>query len=204
MSSSHLTKRALAASLKNRMNHIPLNKITVKHLVDDCGLNRQTFYYHFRDIYELLGWIYQTEAVDAIAGEHGYHTWSSGFLKIFKYIEENRLFCLNTLNSLARSHLDSYLYNVTNHLVMEVVEEVSVGMQVDEADQRFLANFYALAFVGLIVRWMQDGMKERPENIVDKLGELADGHFERALHRYEQKAGESKVSGNRSSSFCSK
>jgi len=196
MSSSHLTKRALAAALKNRMNHTPLNNITVKHLVDDCGLNRQTFYYHFRDIYELLGWIYQTEAVDAIAGEHGYHTWTSGFLKIFKYIEENRLFCLNTLNSLARSHLDSYLYNVTNHLVMVVVEEVSVGMQVDEADQRFLANFYALAFVGLIVRWMQDGMKERPENIVDKLGELADGHFERALQRYEQKACTSKVSSH--------
>ncbi|WP_232729826.1 TetR-like C-terminal domain-containing protein [Paenibacillus phocaensis] len=188
LSSSHLTKKALAASLKQRMAYAPLNKITVKHLVDDCGLNRQTFYYHFQDIYELLGWIYQTEAVDAIAGERGYRNWTSGFLKIFKYIEDNRAFCLNTLNSLARSHLDSYLYTVTNQLVMGVVEEVSSGMQVDEADQRFLANFYTLAFTGLVVRWMQDGMKERPEQIIDQLSELADGHFERALQRYEQKA----------------
>ncbi|GJM82929.1 TetR family transcriptional regulator [Paenibacillus sp. HMSSN-139] len=197
MSSSHLTKKALAASLKSRMTHTPLNKITVKDLVDDCGLNRQTFYYHFQDIYELLGWIYQTEAVDAIAGERSYRTWTNGFLKIFKYIEDNRAFCLNTLNSLARSHLDSYLYNVTNSLVMGVVEEVSAGMHVDEADQRFLANFYTLAFTGLIIGWMRDGMKERPERIIEKLSELVDGHFEQALQRYEHKATKSSTSHKR-------
>ncbi|MGG6309453.1 TetR/AcrR family transcriptional regulator C-terminal domain-containing protein [Paenibacillus macerans] len=186
LSSSHLTKKALAASLKNMMTHVPLNKITVKHIVDECGLNRQTFYYHFQDIYELLGWIYQTEAVDAIAGERSYRTWTSGFYKIFKYIEDNRAFCLNTLNSLARNHLDSYLYTVTNQLVMGVVEEVSDGMEVAEADKRFLANFYTLAFAGLVIQWMRDGMKERPEVIIEKLSELAEGHFERALQRYEQ------------------
>lgn len=194
MSSSHLTKKALAASLKQRMSSVPLNKITVKQLVDDCGLNRQTFYYHFQDIYELLGWIYQTEAVDAIAGERSYRTWTQGFLKIFKYIEDNRDFCLNTLNSLARSHLDAYLYNVTNNLVMGVVQEVSAGMQVDAEDQRFLANFYTLAFTGLVIGWMRDGMRERPEAIIEKLSELVEGHFEQALQRYEHKAKRSPVS----------
>lgn len=162
--------------------------------MDDCGLNRQTFYYHFQDIYELLGWIYQTEAVDAIAGERSYHTWTNGFLRIFKYIEDNRAFCLNTLNSLARSHLDAYLYNVTNNLVMGVVQEVSAGMQVDAEDQRFLANFYTLAFTGLVIGWMRDGMKERPEAIIEKLSELVEGHFEQALQRYEHKAKRSPVS----------
>ncbi|EOS54609.1 hypothetical protein C812_03384 [Paenibacillus barengoltzii G22] len=194
MSSSHLTKKALAASLKQRMSSVPLNKITVKQLVDDCGLNRQTFYYHFQDIYELLGWIYQTEAVDAIAGKRSYRTWTQGFLKIFKYIEDNRAFCLNTLNSLARSHLDAYLYNVTNNLVMGVVQEVSAGMQVDAEDQRFLANFYTLAFTGLVIGWMRDGMRERPEAIIEKLSELVEGHFEQALQRYEHKAKRSPVS----------
>ncbi|MNP84831.1 hypothetical protein D3C76_1843110 [compost metagenome] len=56
-------------------------------------------------------------------------------------------------------------------------------MHVDEADQRFLANFYTLAFTGLIIGWMRDGMKERPERIIEKLSELVDGHFEQALQR---------------------
>ena len=47
-------------------------KITVKDIVEDCGVNRQTFYYHFQDIYELLGWIYKTEAVEGIAGYKTY------------------------------------------------------------------------------------------------------------------------------------
>ncbi|WP_246061480.1 TetR-like C-terminal domain-containing protein [Paenibacillus oralis] len=188
LSSSHLTKKALAASLKQIMRHVPLNKITVKHIVDDCGLNRQTFYYHFKDIYELLGWIYQTEAVDAIAGERSYSTWTIGFYKIFKYIGENKAFCLNTLHSLARSHLDAYLYSVTNELIMGVVNEVSCGMRVEEADKRFLTNFYTLAFAGLVIEWMRDGMKEQPEVIIGKLSELMEGNFVRALRRYERKA----------------
>lgn len=83
MSTSYLTKKALAQSLKHLMEHTPLNKISVKHLVDDCGLNRQTFYYHFQDIFELLGWIYKTEAVESIAEYRSYNTWTDGFYRIF-------------------------------------------------------------------------------------------------------------------------
>ncbi len=185
LSNSRLTQRALATSLKKLMNELPLNKITVKHIVTDCQLNRKTFYYHFQDIYDLLGWIYQTEAVDAIAGDHSYYTWTNGFLKIFEYIQENRAFCLNTLHSLGRSHLDSYLYAVANPLIMGVVQELSCGMQVAEEDKRFLANFYTLAFTGLVIQWLLEGMKEPPDSIVRKLSKLLEGHFERALLRYE-------------------
>lgn len=83
VSASHLTKNALAHSLKSLMEHTPLNKITVKHLVDHCCVNRQTFYYHFQDIYALLGWIYQTEAVESLTAYRSYSTWTDGFNKFF-------------------------------------------------------------------------------------------------------------------------
>ena len=57
---SVITKKALASSLKNLMKKATLNQITVKDVVTDCGVNRQTFYYHFQDIYDLVEWIYQT------------------------------------------------------------------------------------------------------------------------------------------------
>ncbi|WP_334074292.1 MULTISPECIES: TetR-like C-terminal domain-containing protein [Paenibacillus] len=185
MSNSQLTKKALAAALKNQMNTTPLSKITVKHLVENCGLNRQTFYYHFQDIYELLGWIYQTEAVDTIAAYRSYDTWPQGLLKIFKYIETNRSFCLNTLHSLARDHLDTYLFAVTNRLIMGVVQEVSRNKQVSDEDKKFMANFYTLAFTGLVIQWMGEGMVTEPELIIERLTRLMEGNFERALQRYE-------------------
>ncbi|GIP21147.1 TetR/AcrR family transcriptional regulator [Paenibacillus sp. J22TS3] len=187
MSSSLLTKKALAASLKRLMQEIPLNKISVKDLTEECHLNRQTFYYHFQDIYELLGWIYQTEAVDAIAQERSYHTWTHGLHTIFTYIEENKAVCLNTLNSLGRNHLDSYLYTMTNPLILGVVNEVSSGRQVPEQDKLFIANFYTLAFTGLVIQWMQGGMRENPSDIIGRLSRLVEGNFERALDRYEHK-----------------
>ena len=81
---SLLTKKELAASLKKMMQKTPFDKITVKDLVKECGVNRQTFYYHFQDIYELLGLIYKTEALGAIADYKSYETWQQGFLKIFQ------------------------------------------------------------------------------------------------------------------------
>ncbi|MNP11868.1 HTH-type dhaKLM operon transcriptional activator DhaS [compost metagenome] len=187
MSNSFLTKNALAHSLKSLMEQIPLNKISVKHLVDDCGLNRQTFYYHFQDIFELLGWIYQTEAVGSISKYHSYDTWTEGFHKIFIYIENNKAFCINTLNSLGRNHLDTYLYAVTHDLMMDVINELSCDMHVSSEDKGFIANFYTLAFTGLIIQWMRDGMKDQPQHIIEQLSELIEGNFTKALHTYENK-----------------
>jgi len=187
MSNSFLTKNALAHSLKHLMEHIPLNKISVKHLVEDCGLNRQTFYYHFQDIFDLLGWIYKTEAVESIDQYRSYTTWTDGFYRIFCYIENNKAFCFNTLNSLGRNHLDAYLYEVTNDLIMGVINELAEGMDVGRQDKEFIANFYTLAFTGLVIQWMREGMKEQPKQIIEKLSVLIEGNFLKALHKYGNK-----------------
>lgn len=60
------------------MNDKPLGKITVQQVADTCGVNWQTLYYHFQDIYELLGWIYETEAVAGIAAYRSYDAWTDG------------------------------------------------------------------------------------------------------------------------------
>lgn len=187
MDHSLRTKKALADALKQLMEKTPLNKITVQKIVDKCELNRQTFYYHFKDIFELLGFIYKSEAVESIAEYKSYDTWVDGFYKIFLYIEKNMTFCLNTFNSIGRDHLEAFLYSVTYELLMGVVDEVSCNMKIKEEDKEFVANFYSLAFLSLVIQWMKNGMKEKPEVIIEKLSELLEGNFSKALHRYEKK-----------------
>lgn len=183
---SLMTKRALAASLKKLMSTKPLSKITVKHVVDDCGVNRQTFYYHFQDIYDLIGWIYKTEAMEAIADNKTYETWQQGFLRIFYYVRDNRDFCMNSMYSLGRDHLDSFLYSNTFDLLIGVVNEVAEGMNVSIEDREFVANFFTYAFVALVIMWMKQGMTESPESIIDRLNKLVEGEMLRALKKYEQ------------------
>ena len=187
VSQSLRTKINLANSLKKLMIKIPLHNITVQNIVDDAEMNRQTFYYHFQDVFELLGFIYKTEAVESISDYKSYDTWVDGFYRIFHYIESNVEFCHNTFNSIGRDHLEEFLYLVSYELIIGVVNELSNNMRINEEDKKFITNFYALAFVGLIVQWLKKGMKENPKVIIKKLSELIEGNFITALQRYEKK-----------------
>ncbi len=183
---SLMTKKELAASLKKLMEKTSLEKITVKDVVTDCGVNRQTFYYHFQDIYDLLGWIYKTEALGAIADYKTYETWQHGFLKIFQYVSKNKTFCMNTYHSLGRDHLEVFLLSVTVDLLTGVVDELSEGTNISPEDKKFIANFYSYAFIGLLLVWLRNGTKEAPDHIIKNLSKLIEGDIGRAIEKFTQ------------------
>jgi len=178
------TKKALAASLKKLLEKSTIDKITVKDIVEDCEVNRQTFYYHFQDIYALLEWIFLTESAQVIAANKTYATWQQGFLQVFHYVEQNRALVVNAYHSISREHLERYLYNIVYKLMIDVVNEQAQGMNVPESDKKFIADFYKYAFVGLMLEWIRTGMKEAPEEIIDKLSKLITGDIHKALLKY--------------------
>ena len=90
---SELTKKALAVSLKKLLSKKELSKITISNITDECGVNRQTFYYHFKDIYDLLEWIYKNEVIDEIDNKD--EDWQQRFLYIFKYVLKYKEFVKN-------------------------------------------------------------------------------------------------------------
>lgn len=181
---SQMTKKSFASSLKKMLSQKPLEKIKVIDITEDCEVNRQTFYYHFKDIYDLLEWIYTNEATRALDGKKTYNTWQQGFTQIFDYILENKSFVLNTFNSVSREYLERYLYNETQLLLMGVVEEKAKEMLVREKDKEFIADFYKYAFIGLLIDWIKKGMKENPVDIINRLNKLVCGNIEEALERY--------------------
>ena len=150
---SVVTKRALAQSLKALMKKMTLDQVTVKDVVSDCGVNRQTFYYHFKDIYDLIEWIYEIEALESIEKYKSYNNWQQGFYKIFEYVGNNKEFCIHCFNSIAREPLDRYLYNSTYNLLLGVVREVSSGAVTKDKNLSFIANFYTYAFIGIMTHW---------------------------------------------------
>ncbi|MDQ0149847.1 TetR-like C-terminal domain-containing protein [Eubacterium multiforme] len=181
---SKTTKKALAASLKKLLEYKPLDKITIIDIVEDCEVNRQTFYYHFHDIYDLVGWVFLNESEKAIDGKKTYDTWQQGFLKIFQYALENKALITNVFYSIAREHLERYLYNETYNLLIGVVNERAVGMDVKDEDKDFIADFYKFAFVGLMLDWIRTGMKQNPNTIIDRLSILIQGDVTKALNKY--------------------
>ncbi len=184
---SQITKKALEESLKHLLLVKPLNKITVSDITDDCGINRMTFYYHFKDIYDLIEWCCLEDASKALEGNKTYSTWQEGFLNIFEAVKENKSFIMNVYNSVSREQIETYLYKVTFKLLEDVVEEQAKDMSVRKEDKYFIANFYKYAFVGLMLEWIKNDMKEDPKEIVDKLSIVIQGSVKEALKRVEIK-----------------
>ncbi|MEG0924059.1 MAG: TetR/AcrR family transcriptional regulator C-terminal domain-containing protein [Anaerovoracaceae bacterium] len=181
---SQTTKRALEASLKNLLLKKPLNKITINDIAEDCGINRMTFYYHFKDIYDLIEWSCVEDASKALAGKKTYDTWQQGFLQIFETVLANKPFIMNVYHSVSREHVETYLYKLIYDLMIGVVEEKSENMSVRDEDKKFIADFYKYALVGLLLDWIKDGMKEDPKVLTDRLVLLVHGNVTEALENY--------------------
>jgi len=97
MSNASITKSALAQAMKECMATTPFAKISIGTICNKCGLNRKSFYYHFRDKYELVNWIYENEIGHTIQEQlSDRHTFELA-LMICRYFEENRVFYSNAL-----------------------------------------------------------------------------------------------------------
>ena len=181
---SQITKRSLEASLKKLLLKKPLDKITINNIAEDCGINRMTFYYHFKDIYDLIEWACIEDASRALDGKKTYNTWQEGFLQIFEVVRDNKPFIMNVYRSVSREQVEIYLYKLTYDLLIGVVEEKAVGMSVRNEDKKFIADFYKFAFVGLMLDWIRNDMKEDPNIILEHLGILLQGNITKALNEY--------------------
>ena len=182
---SDQTKQALIASFKKLLETEPFDKITISEITNDCGLSRQTFYYHFRDIFDMIRWIYNSESLNEIGGRGGYGTWQDKIRELFDYTLNNKSLILGTFNSKCRNDLVGYYMDVSIRKISDIVEMKSDG-DIAEKDKKFIVSVYAYAFVGIMVDWISDGMKESSEEMVDRVYKIVMSTFDRTLAAFRQ------------------
>ncbi|MCI9596993.1 MAG: TetR family transcriptional regulator [Firmicutes bacterium] len=176
---ARLTQQAMAASLKKLLAQKSLDKITVKEIADDCGVKRQTFYYHFQDIYDLLEWTFIQEGEQFIDRERICDTWQDVYLEVLLYIEKNKDFTLNAYNSEGRQHLEHYLQQIVRDLIAQFLEGMEGSEKILLEDKSFICDFYKFGLVGILLEWIGRGMKEDPEVIAGRLNKLLKRHIEK-------------------------
>ena len=182
---SQITKRALEQSLKNLLLKKPLTKITVSDIADDCGINRMTFYYHFKDIYDLVEWSCLEDAKHALDEKKTYETWQQGLLQIFEAVKENKPFILNVYRCIHREEVEKYLQPLVDQLILGVINEETGNMTIRDEDKQFIAQIYSYIFIGLMLDWIKDDMREDPQPLVDRLARLIKGSMSEALSRFK-------------------
>ncbi|PWM14582.1 MAG: hypothetical protein DBX97_23055 [Collinsella tanakaei] len=168
---SEQTKLQLAAALKTLMAQKPMDKITIAELTNMCNIRRQSFYYHFEDIYDLLRWMIQNEAISLLQQQEGALLWKEGFLQLFRYLEENRAVCLCALKSVGRDHLrrlfEADIYAIIHRTIEELGKKIGVRNDLDSfVDVEMLTHFYVVALAGMMESWLLGEIDRTPEQLI--------------------------------------
>lgn len=181
---SQTTKRALEASLKKLLLQKPLNKITINDITEDCGVNRMTFYYHFKDIYDLVDWILVEDAQQALEGRQSVDDWNQAFLDVLLKIQANKLLVLNVYRSVSREQVEQYLYKMVDPLLHEFADKESRDFSIQDGDKQFVIDFFKYALVGVVLEWIRKDMKTDPVVLTERLDTMLHGDIRRALLKF--------------------
>ncbi|RDU24514.1 TetR-like C-terminal domain-containing protein [Anaerosacchariphilus polymeriproducens] len=185
MASTYLTKLGMAEVLKNLMLTTPINKIRIVDITEGCHISRHTFYNHFIDIYDLLGWIYKNEIIEDLDDYCHYDKWKDGILRVLEYTLKNKKLCLNTYRSLGREHLEEFLYSVFSHVLLGVMGEIQQNIHVTDSFKEEASDFYANAFVGLFMSWLKTDLKESPQVFANRVDRMLEGNLVALFKRNE-------------------
>ena len=156
-----LTKQAIASSFLKLLRERPIAQISVKDVCADCNLNRQTFYYHFQDIYDLLFWIVKRDIVSFFHSEHLSPTDLSGYLyALFRYCQRNTRIVRHAYNPSLRIRYEPAFREATEPVLRRRMETYENYRLVSAEDVELLVSFYAFSASSLLFRWIESGMPE--------------------------------------------
>ncbi len=160
---SQTTKRALADSLKKLLAKRSLDKITVKDIIDDCGVNRQTFYYHFHDIYALVEWIFCDAAQTLTDQELDYDNWGVGLEVLLEHMLNDRILILNAYNSISHEVVSDYAKEFLRPFAERVVQTQAREMEppASEEDMSFVVDLVTLMASGFTMEWVGRRMQDK-------------------------------------------
>lgn len=152
------TKRMLAQALKKAMQTKPFSKITVSEIVNDCNVNRKTFYYHFDDIYDLLRWMLNEEAIEVVQNFNLMLDYEDAISFVMDYVEENNHIINGVLDSISSDELKRFFFEDFIQITTSIVDnaEKQFNAKLDEDYKQFVCQFYTEAISGMLIDWIRN------------------------------------------------
>ena len=180
---ANFTNLAIKASFIKLLNEKPLNKISVKDIVEDCGINRNSFYYHFQDIPTLLGEIV-TELTDEIITRYpSINSLDECFQAAFEIALENRRAIMHIYDSANRDIFTTNAMKLCESVVTTYISTAFPDAPLDEDDAKVLIKFIKCQLYGMCIDWIVSGMHDDALDDLKKIITLCQGFPELILSR---------------------
>lgn len=165
----------MKASLKKFIKKKPLAKITISDIAEDCNISRMTFYYHFKDIYDLVEWCILSDAAESVRIGLSNDTWEQELITIFTVARMNKEFYLSLFHSMDRELAERYILRHTGKVATRIVEENLGTITTDVENRARLVEYYSHAIMGIICCWAIGGMQDSIEYLSNCLSGLVKG-----------------------------
>lgn len=181
-----LTKKAIKDTFVEILEDRPLSQITVKDIVEKCGINRNSFYYHYQDIPALIEEIV-TEEADKIIEEHpAFENLEDGFMAALDFAEKNRRAILHIFKSVNRDIFEQYLWKVCDYVTDTLSLQYFGQRNVSDEDKAIILAFYKAQLFGVVIGWLNGGMKDDMRKSISRICELQQGVTEQMIERCEK------------------
>ena len=180
-------KKAIRDSFIKLLNEKPLSQITIRDIVLDCGVNRNTFYYYFQDLPQLVEEIVNEEADRMIREHPAIGSVEECLSAIIGFALENRKAVLHIYRSVNRDIFEQYQWRVCEHAVTVYVDGALAGKSVSEENRRLVIDYLKCVCFGLVIGWLERGMQDDIQSRFHRICELKQGELERMLARCEDR-----------------
>lgn len=164
MPDANITKQALATSLKRNMREKPFEKISVIDICEGCGMNRKSFYYHFKDKYDLVNWIFYTDFIQlAVAREYN-DGWDL-IRMVAELFDQDREFYRGALEIEGQNSFRDYFYDSTMPIMGMFLQDLGNDDVQVALNKRYMSD----AFLAILYRWLKSGKEQTPEMFVENM-----------------------------------
>lgn len=165
------TKKALVSALKDSMKSKPLSRVTVSELTTACNVNRKTFYYHFKDIYDLFQWMLEDEAVEVLKQFDLMTDYEEALQFTMQYVEKNAHILRAAYDSLGRDGLKRFFYTDFTGIIRTIVcgVEKETDCTLDDGFRDFVCRFYTEATAGILCDLINNEAAEEKDKVIGYL-----------------------------------
>lgn len=181
------TKKAIRDAFVKLLNEKTLNQITVKDIVETCGVNRNTFYYYYEDIPQLLESVINEDAERIIREYPSLDSIEACLEAVIGFALENRTAVLHMFRSVNRDIYERYQWKVCRHVITVYMDKLLEGRSVPDDDRQLMLDYTVCLCFGFILGWLDSGMKDDIKTRFHRLCELKQGEIERMIEKCEGK-----------------
>lgn len=157
---SGFTKEIIARTFTELLEEKSMAKITVKDIVERCGVNRNTFYYHFRDIPDVVEFILKKKWDEILEAPQEKTSILECMEEMASLVRDNRKLMLNVYKSVKRDTFLVYMNEIATYIITEYFKKNLDKFDWNRDEISILIKYYKCLFIGILMEWLNNALED--------------------------------------------